>query len=126
MLIESGILAGLIGAGIAGIYSKLPKKFQQYAIKYPLITRVAVFMLVIGMLGATLTGLFAGAMLDLLVMGMLYVAANKEQFMYLWDARDAVVAAFESLSNHFKKLGDEYRASKAVANDQVVEQALAA
>ena len=78
MIIDSLILAAITGAGFYLIFNQLPLKARLWLLNHRLVTRIGCAIGVYGLLGGTLTALFAAGFLDLFVGILLNILGDKE------------------------------------------------
>lgn len=95
------------------IYRKLPEKVRMLIQRFPLIADAGAALLTYGFLGGTLTALLAGGVVALLTSSALYVANNKDKFLYLDDVADAIKAAGSKLTETLNEFGEKYREQRA-------------
>jgi len=77
MIITGLSLALLTGAGFYLLFCKLPKRFQRFFLRNPLITDIIACISIYTLLGGTIVALFAAAWLGLIVSIMLALLNNK-------------------------------------------------
>lgn len=114
MLSDAFALALLTTAGAMMVYKKLPSKVKRFLEKHALMTDLVSLVLTYLLLGGTLTALAAGAMVGIFVSGLLHIANNKEDFLYLFDFIDACKAQLASLNKTLSEFGKEYRLRKEI------------
>lgn len=112
MLLESTILAGITAAGFFNIFNKLPKSVRDFAIKHPLIMEIFMLLLTYGFLGFTIMAHMAGGQIVLMTACGLYIAGHKEDFLYLWDAKNAIDTWLKELKASLNEKGRKYREAK--------------
>ena len=113
MLLESTILAGITAAGFFNIFNKLPKTVRDFAIKHPLMMEIFMLLLTYGFLGFTIMAHMAGGQIVLMTACGLYIAGHKENFLYLWDAKNAIDTWLGELKKSMNERGKRYREEKA-------------
>lgn len=109
-------LALLTTAGALAIYSKLPKRIRRLVIKYQLLTDVLTLIGVYLLLGGTITALFAAAICGLAVSALLYVANHREDFLYLFDAKEVFLRKVRETQQALNEYGKRYRESRETSS----------
>lgn len=102
--------------GALVVFRKLPKKAQQLIVRYHLLTDVLTLIGIYYLLGGTLTALFAAAMCGIAVSLLLYVANNKNDFLYLYDIKEAIKLRITQAQQALNDYGHKYR-EQLEAND---------
>ena len=115
MIMEAAVLAGITAAGFYSIWSKLPKSVRDFMIKHDLATEAGMLALTYGFLGFTLLAHMAGGLIVLVTGCGLYIARNPDDFVYLFDARDAISAWMSEIQKRLNEYGTNYRNSKVDA-----------
>lgn len=123
MLLDSLVLAALTTLGCSLTFSRFPKEIKQFIIDHALWSDVGALFLTYWFLGGTITALIAGSMVSCFTSILLYIAQNEEDFMYLFDMRDAIKDQLDRVQKVLKTKGDTYRAKRlsAMQNVNVVQ-----
>jgi hypothetical protein len=114
MLITAGVLATLAGVSLIMLFKKLPPRVRKFLIDHPFLFRLCAFSLCLGTLGATLTGVVAGAMLDCFVNVGLYIAEHPNDFSFINDWMDMFRAKMNELKEWIVKYNEEWKKNKEV------------
>lgn len=109
-MISQAIALSLVTfGGFFIIYSKLPAKVKEFIKNHSLLTDITTLGAAYVLLGGTLTALFAAALVGLITSTALYIGNNKEDFQYLWDAKDMIIKYAQVAKGYLKNLGEAYR-----------------
>lgn len=101
-----------VGACII-IYIKLPRQVRRFLEKHSLMTDLICLIGTYYFLGGTITALLAAGIVGLMVSGLLEVANNKDQYLYLYDLRDFIRGKLTSTREALNQYGDNYKQKKA-------------
>ncbi len=112
MLSDALVLAILSTIGLMMLFAKLPRKIRKFLENHGIFTDFLTFILTYISLGSTLTALTAGAMVAIFTSIVIHVMAHKEDFMYLYDLRDAMRDGMAELKKMLEEAGLAYRKSK--------------
>lgn len=112
MIINGLTLAVLTTTGLIILYKKIPRKVRRFIERHHLLADAVALLFTYILLGGTLTALFAAALVGLFTSALLYIANNPENFMYLYDLRDAIKDKLNELKAKLNELGMDYRTYK--------------
>lgn len=112
MLSDALVLATLSTIGLMLLFNKLPRKIRKFLENHGIFTDFITFILTYLSLGSTLTALTAGAMVAIFTSILIHVTAHKEDFMYLYDLRDALREGMSELKKALEEAGLAYRKNK--------------
>ena len=99
------------------IYKKLPPKVRNFIQRHPLMADAGAALLTYGFLGGTLVALMSGGMVALMTSGALYVANNKEQFLYLDDLVEVIKEGWVKAQAALNEFGTKYRQNRGMITD---------
>ena len=105
-------LAILTTSGFLVIYLKLPERIKLFLEKHSLFTDALALITTYVLLGGTLTALIAAALCGLFVSGLLYIARNKEDFLYLNDIYDYMKTQLKQFQIYLSDYGKKYKLKK--------------
>ncbi len=109
MLMDAFVLACLSTVGLAFTYRKLPRKTRRWLEKYGLFTDFLTAVLTYFLLGGTLTALTAGVMVGIFTSALMYILANPDDFLYIWDLKRAMEIKLQELKRDLNEFGKQYR-----------------
>jgi hypothetical protein len=98
---------------------KLPRRIRQFIVKHQLLTDVITLIGVYYLLGGTLTALFAASLCGLGISAMLYISNHKEDFLYLEDAKEILIAKIHQLKELLNTYGTKYRNARLQTIEQI-------
>jgi hypothetical protein len=114
MLTDALVLSAFSTLGFILTYQKLPKTVQRFLVRHGVFTDIVTFGLTYVTLGSSLTALTAGAMVAIFTSMLIHIAANPNDFMYLYDLRDYIKDLLNSTKARLSDYGQKYRESKQV------------
>lgn len=120
MLSTAVALSILTVTGFFIVYCKLPRSMRRFLEKHNLLTDMLCLVATYYFLGGTITALLAAGMVGLIVSGLLEVANNKDNYLYLYDLRDFIRNKLTSAKNTLNQYGDEYRKKKMILEGEMV------
>lgn len=90
-------------------FKKMPRNVQRWITKHNLLVDLMCMMLTYWTLGGTVTALIAGALVDIIISGMLHVAQHPEDFVWLFDLIGKVKQTFAEMGSKLKGWNEEYK-----------------
>ena len=90
----------------------MPPKIKKFLEKHTLLTDALALITTYVLLGGTLTALIAAALCGLFVSGLLHIARNKEDFLYLNDIYMYMKTQSKHLQIYLSNYGKKYRLNK--------------
>jgi hypothetical protein len=115
-------MAVLTTTGFVMLFNKLPRNVRRIITKYALVTDFLAMVLTYFMFGGTVTALIAGAMVDIFISVLLYIANNPAEFAWLHDLIRSVKELVIEVKQKLLDMSAEYRMKKG---DISVEPAVA-
>lgn len=113
MITDAVVLAfATAGAGYM-VYRKAGPKVKKFIISHPLLSEAGSTILAYLVMGGGVTAIMGSAFCCLIISGMLYIASNPEDFVWLDDALNRCKGSLEDLKNMIKEKNAEYLAAKA-------------
>ena len=112
MLSDAMVLAILSTIGLLMLFKKLPRKIRKFLEKHAVFTDFLTFILTYLTLGSTLTALTAGCMVAIFTSMLIHIQAHPDDFMYLYDAHEAMKDGLAEVKSYLSQLGADYRDSK--------------
>jgi len=109
MITQAIALAMLTFISFFLLFRKFPPKVKAWFIKHPLLTDAITTILTYGLLGMTLTALFASAVLDIFILITFYIVEHKEEFQYLWDFANWLKVSLKTVQEKLKEFGTNYK-----------------
>lgn len=109
MLSNAFALALLTTGAVLWIYRKFPHKLRSFIEEHSLLADIVALVLTYLLLGGTLTALVAGAMVGLMTSALLHIAANEQDFLFLYDLRDFLKDKAIVANQVLKDYGRVYR-----------------
>lgn len=119
MFSDAFALALLTTTGFMFIYKKFPTRLRKFLEKHSLLTDLVAAILTYMLLGGTLTALTASAMVGILTSCLLYIAANPNDFTYLWDFIKVVKNSLKQVQTKLKEYGQQYREAKILQSQTI-------
>lgn len=116
MLGNAFSMAVLTTVGFYMLFEKLPRNARKLIIKYSLISDFASMVLTYWMFGGTVTALIAGAMVDIFISVMLYIANHPEEFLWLEDITRQVKELANAARAKLSEMSVEYRVKRQAAS----------
>ena len=118
MIANAMSIAVLVTAGFFMLYQKLPRNIRRWLVKFSLVTDFVCMVFTYYMFGGTVTALMAGAIVDVMISGMLHIANHPQDFEWLFDFFTMVKELIEKVRVKLAELNQAYKDKKA----QVVPQ----
>jgi len=112
MLLNGLVLATLTTTCFLVVWKKLPRKIRRFIQKQTLLCDAIALLLTYILLGGTLTALVAAAMVGLMVSGLLHIANNEQDFVFLHDYCKIVKEKLAQLKVILKEFNDGHVAKK--------------
>lgn len=84
-------------------------RIRRLVVKYHLLTDVLTLIGIYYLLGGTLTALFAASMCGIAVSALLYVGKHKDDFLYLYDLKEALKQKIDNAQQALNEYGRKYR-----------------
>lgn len=109
MLSNALALSILTVASFVAIYSKLPRRMRRLITKYDLITDICALLATYWFLGGTLTALVAGAIVGLITSGLLHIAKNPNDFLYVFHFKEEIKKHLKAAKETLNNYGAQYR-----------------
>ena len=91
---------------------------QEFAIKHPLLMEIFMLILTYGFLGFTILAHLAGGEIVLMTACGLYIAGHKEDFLYLYDAKNAIDEWLTQLKKTLNEKGRQYREGRLIKSEE--------
>lgn len=110
-------LAVLTTSGFMLIYSKLPRKVRKFIEKHSLVADLLALIMTYHLLGGTLTALIAASLCGIFVSVLLHVSANEQDFLFLFDLKDAIKKQLNEAKKAAQKFGQAYREKKLATEE---------
>lgn len=114
MLTDALVLSVLSTIGFVLAYQKLPRKVRRFLQKHALLTDIITFMITYVTMGSSLTALTAGAMVAIFTSVLIHVAANPDDFIYLYDMVEFIKAKAAECQTALKEYGATYKTKKEI------------
>ncbi len=112
MISNAVALAILTTIGCVIVFKKLPRRIRRIITKYSLLTDLLTLIGTYLILGGTLTALFAAAICGIFVSGLLYIANNEQDFLYLYDLKLFLREKLREAKEALNRFGEAYREKK--------------
>lgn len=109
MLGSAFSLAILTVASFSIVYHKLPRKMRKLIEKHDLIADICALLATYWFLGGTLTALMAGAIVGLITSGLLHIAKNPNDFLYIFHFKEEIKKHLKAAKESLNKYGAQYR-----------------
>lgn len=114
MIFDAVAMATLATTGFYLLYKKLPRNIRQWIVKHSLFTDFAAMVITYWMFGGGITALMAGAIVDIMVSGLLHIANHPDDFEWLFDILKQVRVALDRFKTYLVELNNSYKASKQI------------
>lgn len=112
MLLDALVLATLSTIGFVMAWKKLPRKVRRFLARHGLLVDIITFLLTYFTLGSTLTALTAGAMVAIFTSMLLHISNNPNDFLYLYDLKNAMDEILNKTKTQLTEYGKQYREHK--------------
>ena len=112
MMSNALALASLSVVGFYLVWAKLPRKVRRLIQKYALAADLSALIGIYLLFGGTLTALLAGAMAGIIVSALLAIANSPEDYLFIYDIRDALKNYVKMAKEALNEFGKSYAEKK--------------
>lgn len=99
------------GAGYM-LWRKTGPKVKKFIIEHPMLSEVSATVLTYFVHGGGVTAIMSAGFVCLMFSGMIYIASNPEDFVWLDDSLKRCGESLEEFKRLLKEKNEEYKASK--------------
>lgn len=120
MLSNALAISIMVTGSFLFLYQKMPPSVRAFIVKYSIIADVLAMVSTYWMFGGTVTALMAGAMVDLMISALLYIANHPQDFSFLFDIIEMMKGLVEKGRAALADMNAKYKESRSGQADLFV------
>lgn len=109
MLSTAVALSVITVSGFVVVYQKMPRQIRRFLEKHSLMTDAMCLIGTYYFLGGTITALIAAGLVSLAVSGLLEIANNSENYLYIYDLKNYIKSKLNNAKEALNTYGQQYR-----------------